>query len=144
MMSAKGIEAFDINFASMTAERYCEILRDKVVPYFRKQRNNTKFFQQDGAPPHYATTSRNVLDDQLSNRWIGRRSADLTPCDFFLWGVLRQRVYARSPKTKMQLATIIEEEITAFNSTVFPSVYDSFLQRCNVCVDNDGGHFKHL
>ena len=136
----------------MTAERYCENLRDKVVPYFSKQRKITpSFFQQDGAPPHYATTSRNVLDN-LSNRWIGRRgtvewparSPNLTPCHFFLWGVLRQRVYARSTKTKMQLAAIVEEEFTAFNPTVFPSVYDSFLQRCNICVDNDGGHFEHL
>lgn len=32
------------------------------------------WFQQDGAPPHYARPSRNALNILYSNRWIGRGS----------------------------------------------------------------------
>lgn len=49
------------------------------------------FFQQDGAPPHYAMPVRNWLNERFPGKWIGRRGAiewpprspDLTPLDFF-------------------------------------------------------------
>jgi hypothetical protein len=31
------------------------------------------FFEQDGAPPHYARTVRAYLDQTFPGRWIGRR-----------------------------------------------------------------------
>ena len=60
-------------------------------------------FQRDGAPPHYGTVVREWLNEKFVGRWIGRRgriewpprSPDLSPCDFFLWGVLKERVYGR-------------------------------------------------
>ncbi|GBO20425.1 hypothetical protein AVEN_196227-2, partial [Araneus ventricosus] len=70
-------------------------------------------FQQDGAPPHWSTEVRTFLNQHLPKRWIGRngdaddvfcswppRSPDLTPCDFFLWGYVKDRVYVSPmPKT---------------------------------------------
>jgi hypothetical protein len=63
-------------------------------------------FQQDGAPPHFHTAVRAHLNKHLPNRWIGRagqadssfmkwppRSPDLTPCDFCLWGHIKDFVY---------------------------------------------------
>ena len=51
-------------------------------------------FQQDDALAHHSREVRAFLDEQLPDRWIGRRgpvewapcSPDLTPYDFFLWG----------------------------------------------------------
>ncbi|GBM34733.1 hypothetical protein AVEN_208893-1 [Araneus ventricosus] len=58
-------------------------------------------FQQDGAPPHWATEVR-----RLPRIWIGRsgpddlmlhswppRSPDMTPCDFFHQGFVKDKVY---------------------------------------------------
>ena len=47
------------------------------------------------------------LDEHFPDRWIGRRgfvewparSPDLTPLDFFLWGVLKNQVFSDKPKT---------------------------------------------
>jgi len=63
-------------------------------------------FQQDGGPPHFHFDVRAHLNANLPSRWIGRashndsplltwppRSPDLTPCDFFLWGYIKDRVY---------------------------------------------------
>ena len=52
-------------------------------------------FQQDGATPHYLGEVREYLNTRFPGRWIGReapiawppRSPDLTPMDFFLWGI---------------------------------------------------------
>ena len=52
------------------------------------------WFQQDGAPAHFALDVREYLNNIFPNGWIGRggpvqwppRSPDLTPMDFFIWG----------------------------------------------------------
>ena len=56
-------------------------------------------YQQDGAPPHFASIVRNYLTDTFAGRWIGRaslrlwapRTPDLTPNDFFAWGFIKAR-----------------------------------------------------
>ena len=58
-------------------------------------------YQQDGAPPHFALIVRNYLNDTFPGRWIGRasvrlwapRSSDLTPINFFAWGVIKAKVF---------------------------------------------------
>ena len=65
------------------------------------------YFQQDGAPAHYAVSVQKWLDEHFPDRWIGHhgfvewpaRSPDLTPLDFFLWGVLKSQVFSDKPKT---------------------------------------------
>jgi hypothetical protein len=63
-------------------------------------------FQQDGATPYFHREVREVLNRVLPHRGIGchgpnenpffwwpPRSPDLTPCDFFLWGYVKDTVY---------------------------------------------------
>lgn len=38
-------------------------------------------------------------------------SPDLNPCDFYLWGYLKDRVYRRSPRTIPELKVEIEKEM---------------------------------
>jgi len=50
---------------------------------------------QDGVPPHFSCFVTDVLNDRFPDAWIGRGgpipcpplSPDLSPLDFFLWGV---------------------------------------------------------
>ena len=72
-------------------------LLENVPLNFRKE----PWFQQGGAPPYYHRVVRDYLDETFANKWIGRgsvnawppRSPDLTPLDFFLWGVVKEQVY---------------------------------------------------
>jgi len=60
---------------------------------------------QDGAPCHRGIQVKNRLKDVFGDHIIGAghdaewptRSPDLTPCDFFLWGHLKNKVYKTSP-----------------------------------------------
>ena len=98
-ISFYGVVAYDIDQRTMTGTRYNDILKEKVVPYFK--RHPQSLFQQDGASVHYAQQVRETLNSELSGRWIGRRGAiewparspDLTPCDYWLWSYLRSKVY---------------------------------------------------
>jgi hypothetical protein len=55
-------------------------------------------FQQDGAPAHYAIIFTEFADEIFPRCWIGSggwkkwpsRSPDLTPLDFYFWGVVEQ------------------------------------------------------
>ena len=62
--------------------------------------------QLDGAPPHFHRNVRVLLNRVLQQRWIECAakgdnhllpwppvSQDLTPCDFFLWGFVKDSVY---------------------------------------------------
>ena len=67
--------------------------------------------------PQYANKVRNYLNEQFPGTWIGRhgsmwpaRSPDLTPLDFFFWGVLKDRVYAHKINNQEHLKEIIMRE----------------------------------
>ena len=92
----------------VTGESYLAMLEQFLWPKIKQKR---LWFQQDGAPAHYASKMRSWLDEKLSGRWLGRRgpiewparSPDLTPCDFFLWGYLKDQVYKKRPATIEEL-----------------------------------------
>ena len=91
-----------------------EFLREKLIPALAILHPNLQdpdlptdsiWYQQDGAPPHYAAPVRQYLDELFPNRWIGRRGfvewparlPDLSPLDYFLWGYLKCKVFATKP-----------------------------------------------
>jgi len=89
---------------TLTGQRYLQFLRNKLIPdlciMFSNANNpnipdESIWFQQDGAPPHFSREVRQYLNKVFPGRWIGRRghlewparSPDLTPIDFF-YGVI--------------------------------------------------------
>ena len=71
------------------------------------------------------------------------RSPDLNPCDFYLWGILKARVYSPLPKTLDQLNVNIDREIKNIKPDVLNRVIKNFEKRCDLVVDNLGGHFEN-
>jgi hypothetical protein len=74
----------------------------------RKKKKTYGYFMQDGATAHTATYSINVLNEVFENRLISRRlwparCPDLNPCDFYLWGNLKDKVYSNNPHTLVEL-----------------------------------------
>jgi len=70
------------------------------------QNISTFIFQQGGTPAHFHCEVRQYLNAVLPGRWRGcependqplmlcpPRSPDITPCDFFLWGYVKDRVF---------------------------------------------------
>ena len=86
---------------TIDGKNYLKMLNDYFHPILvRKRIVRSVIFQQDGAPPHYEVSVRDWLNKKFPGKWIGRRgsiewaprSPDLTQCDFFLWGYLKQKV----------------------------------------------------
>lgn len=133
---------------NVNSVNYLHLLEDNVFPL----NDGTKWFMQDGAPAHYAVTVRNALDHHFSERWIGRRgpiewsprSPDLTPCDFFLWGYMKDKVYAKCPKTINQLKSYISAEMASISTDLCETVCRSVPHRLRECIANEGKQFEYL
>ena len=84
-------------------------------------RNNQHplWWVQDGAAPHRARPVRRRLQEVFGQRVIAMghtiqwppRSSDLTPCDFFLWGYMKQKVYVSLPESLEDLRERIINEM---------------------------------
>ncbi|GBN60448.1 hypothetical protein AVEN_172982-1 [Araneus ventricosus] len=69
------------------------------------------WFQHDGVTPHKVSSVQQYIRDIFQQNVIGYggcvewppRSPDLNPLDFFLWGYIKQRVYATPPSTLQEL-----------------------------------------
>ena len=94
------------------------------------------------------------LDEQLPNRWIGQqepvewppRSPDLTPMDFFFWGVVKEKVFLRKPRTVDDMICRIRkarQEIDD-NKELCAKVCLRVASRLQECVNNEGPQYEHL
>jgi hypothetical protein len=150
MIGYNGLCALDISHETMNGARYLSILEDKVYPYLchRKQ----LIFQQDGAPAHFQRSVREFLDEKLPKRWLGRRgslcefpprSPDLTACDYWLWGYVKNRVYAQGKFSSLQhLEAVVRSEMEAIPKKMFQNSVDNFKCRCIACIENQGYYFE--
>lgn len=146
---------------NLNGATYLTLLRDDLMPALAVLFPNELdpdfpderiWFQQDGAPPHYAVIVRQYLDEVFPNRWIGRRghlewparSPDLTPLDFFLWGYLKSKVYVTKPNDIEDLKQRIRHEIRQITPEMLRNVRDAFYFRLALCQERNGAHFEHL
>ena len=74
-----------------------------------------------------------------------RYTPDATPCDFFLWGYVKDQVYVPPlptsiPELKVRIRTAIET-ITA---EMLQTVWNELDYRVDVCRITKGAHVEHL
>jgi len=117
--------------SSLRDKPLLEMLTNWFIPQLAVERHDY-LFQQDGAPPHWHLAVHTFLNEHLPNRWIGRagqndqvfckwplKSLDLTICDFFFWGYVKDTVYVPPlPATVDEL----QERITAAVNLVTPDM----------------------
>ena len=116
------------------------------------------FFYWMVLPPHFHRNVRVLLSCVLQQRWIRRaakgdnhllpwppRSSDLTPCDFFLLGFVKDSVYL--PTLPMSLNELHDQITHALQTTIavmLHLVWDEFEYRVDVCHVTQGAHIEGL
>ncbi|PNF14823.1 hypothetical protein B7P43_G06338 [Cryptotermes secundus] len=114
--------------------------------------------QQDGAPPHWNINVRRYLNNDLRHRWIAHvreddvalftwppRSPDLTPCDFFLLGYIKDRVCVPPlPRTLVELRERIDAAVMTIDRMMLQNVWNELDYRLDVCRVTQGIHIEHL
>jgi hypothetical protein len=72
------------------------------------------------------------------------RSPDLTPCDYILWGYVKQKLYLTRPLTADDLRDRIREAFASINPNMMRNVINDFQVRLEMCIEANGGTFEHL
>ena len=116
-----------------------------------EKRMDKIIFMHDGAPPHWGTEVRDWLNEKMPQRWMGRgssnmpwppRSPDLTPCDFFMWGFVKSRVYGARPKTIAELKKRIKDAFTEITVDMRQKTVLAYRERLEQLIETDGGHVE--
>jgi hypothetical protein len=89
--------------STVTGDSYRAILCEFFLPNLLESLGNAEevWFHQDGAPAHVAKDTKAFLSSVFGTNIISRdfqhewppRSPDLTPCDFYLWGAVKELVF---------------------------------------------------
>ena len=122
----------------------------KLVELFVDQFDGDHFsrlwWAQDGAPAHTALDIRAWLAEFFPNHIIALhhnpewppRSPDLTPCDCFLWGYVKSRVFVSPPASVDHLRQRIIREIDHVKrDQIRRAVRDMIRQAC-MCLQEGG------
>jgi hypothetical protein len=72
------------------------------------------------------------------------RSPDLSSADYFLWGILQDKVYKNRPRTIQDLRANITTDINNIDRDTLRCVSENAVKRANMCLQEEGGHFQHL
>ncbi len=70
------------------------------------------------------------------------RSPDLNPCDFYLWGYLRSKIYYPKPKNRDDLKVNIRRKIRSIKPEVLISTFQNLEKRLKKVIDVNGGHIE--
>ena len=131
---------------------YKNMLIYKVFPAMKKELGVRKFgrltWQQDGAPAHTANTVMDYLDNVFADRMLALKSRqgvdwaphspDLNPCDFWLWGYLKSRVYKPMPHNLMALVERVKLESENVPREMIRRSVISMKKRAGLCVKVSG------
>lgn len=144
------LKPFNVN-----SQSYLRMITDYVVPALQQHGFlGRAIIQQDGAPAHTAGIVREYLENQFGPERVislgfpriwPPRSPDLAPCDYYLWGHLKDLVYGTLPQPQTMeelcnLATRCSRQIT---QDQLRGAVNKLLFRAQKCLDNGGGHFEH-
>lgn len=103
-----------------------------------------KTFIQDGAPCHRAKNTINFLEDQkilYMSDWPAQ-SPDINIIEN-MWYILKEKVRARHPKTRIELWQYIVEEWQSISSSTVHRLYESIPTRIYQILRNKGYNTKY-
>jgi hypothetical protein len=94
----------------------------------------------------------NVLGEIFPERLVSLRgdvgwpaqSPDLSICDFFLWGYLKEKVFKHHPHTLPELKEQIIEEVNAIPHEMCERAVQSYRDRLQQCVAAKGRQLEDI
>ena len=74
------------------------------------------------------------------------RSPDLSPLDFFFWGMLKEKVYSTKITDSIHLTQRIKSECTKTdgNADLLHRVHANCVKRIEICIANDGAYIEDV
>ncbi|XP_062820735.1 uncharacterized protein LOC103282930 isoform X1 [Anolis carolinensis] len=141
---------------AVTGQTYLRMLQNWLFPQLRDDCDDF-VFQQDGAPWHRHPQVRRFLNATLPQRWIGHtgpqdsalfswppRSPDITPCDFFLWGYVKDCILVPPLATDLEgFKDRSTAAVLSVEEDTLRGVWDKLRCRLDAVRAAGGGHRGH-
>ncbi len=116
------------------------------------QMPGSPILQQDGAPAHTSNATREYLSIKLGSQWISKRgptnwparSPDLTPLEFFLWGYVKDQVYAEQIRSLQHLKTRITRAVRSVDAETLSRVWENVQARIDCVIRQQGKHIERM
>ncbi|CAF1467556.1 unnamed protein product [Adineta steineri] len=127
---------------NMNSIKYCEVLKNKLIPSMKKLPKGHKFqFQHDLAPWH---TSK-MVKEQIKKLKItlmewAPKSPDLNVIEE-LWSILDKRLASKSINNKLELEKCLQEEWCKITTDLCRSLIDSMPKRLKKRIKARGSYF---
>ena len=110
------------------------------------------YLQQDGATCHTSDKIIGLLREKFPGRVFSRngdynwppRSCHLTFLDFFLWGYVKDKVYADVPQSIQELKEKIRAVINEIEPQMCGNVMENFMKKACSCTLSRGGHIRDI
>ena len=91
------------------------------------------------------TLYRVIRNDCRGFNNLPPRSPDATPCDFILWGYIKDQVYVLPlPESIPELKVRIRTAIETITADMLQTVWNELDYRVDVCRITKGAHTEHL
>jgi hypothetical protein len=131
---------------SVNGFAYLDMLQLWLLPQLQEDSDNF-ILQQDGATHHFQLEVHHHLNNILPQSWIVHtsnedttlipwppRSPDLTPCDFFFWGYVKDKVYVSPlPRDLPELRQRIMAAADTIDVDMLQHVWQELDYRIDLC-----------
>lgn len=111
------------------------------------------WYQHDGAGAHNTNFINQLLEAHFGDQWIANngphrwpaRSPDITPLDFFIWGHIKNQVYARPLTTKEDCQIRVRNAFATLEAQdIYNATQNNVRIRILKCLEVNGGHFEQF
>jgi hypothetical protein len=154
MSTRKVYAPFFFREDAVTGTSNLEMLETWLFHKLHEDEPEDFIWQQDGTPPHF----RRSLNDALPHRWLGRtdrgdfvfrpwlaRSPDITPCVYFLWGYVKDKVVVPPlPASTPDLQSRIVATVETITPDALIQVWQGLDYRLDMCRVSKGAYVEHL
>lgn len=131
---------------------YCFLLNNFVWEKLKDIDLNNVWFQKGDSTNLNETCINNVLQEKFANRIISpngpknwpKRSCDLNPCIYFLWGFLKVCVYKNDLKSIDQLIKQIQDSILLISPEMCNDVLKDLNERMDIVNRSFGAHLSNI
>ena len=135
---------------TVNGDRYRAMLNEFQFRKISEEDIGNIWYQQDGATCHTAETTLDVLrpvfEVSIISRWAdvvwSPRSCDLTPLDYYLWGVVKDKCYAGKSEIIDALKDNIREAIGEVQLHTIDNVLKNWADRVSYCITNRISHLN--
>ena len=137
---------------SVNGLRYQTMINEFLWPELEDMDVDDVYLQQDGAMCHTSGETIVLLREKFPGWVISRnddnswppRSCDLTPLDFFLWGYVRDKVYADAPQSIQELKGNIRAVTDGIELQMCEHVMKNFMKWAWPCKRSRGSHINDI